>query len=407
MPKSFARSSLIALAAGLVAMAPGQALAQDAAPPADGAAAQPQGASRKSSSPRKARAERADRADRDFRVHRFLAQGARGDQRGVALGARAQRHLDGGTPFSGSSAVLAAYIRGIGANDFAFNIDPGVGIYLDGVYLARSVGANQDLPDVDRVEVLKGPQGTLFGRNTIGGAISIVTHDPGDNSRARRCHDRQLQPGQARGTVDMPLADKLYSSVTFAITNRDGFCSAFPIPARGQFRHLSEFQPGRLCHVEPRRGRQHRLLRGKLKWDNGGAITATLTGDYAAGQPRRSPTRCSPRSTCPAFAGTYNCQARRFGLGQHRLPVFRPLQLASAPPRSRSRRATRRRCAGRGDAIWPPPSPLASVNVDGDPTTTGCPMIPLRHRRSRYVLCHRAELQQADHLGPAPPCRRK
>jgi len=91
--------------------------------------------------------------------------------------------LDAGTPFSGSSAVLSAYIRGIGANDFAFNIDPGVGIYLDGVYLARSVGANQDLPDVERIEVLKGPQGTLFGRNTIGGAISIVTHDPGKEFR--------------------------------------------------------------------------------------------------------------------------------------------------------------------------------------------------------------------------------
>jgi iron complex outermembrane recepter protein len=63
--------------------------------------------------------------------------------------------LDAGTPFSGSSSVISAFIRGIGANDFAFNIDPGVGIYLDGVYLARSVGANQDLPDVERIEVLK------------------------------------------------------------------------------------------------------------------------------------------------------------------------------------------------------------------------------------------------------------
>ena len=97
-----------------------------------------------------------------------------------ALGAIAPNvNLDGGTPFSGSSAVLSATIRGIGSDDFAFNIDPGVGIYLDGVFLARTVGANQDLPDVERIEVLKGPQGTLFGRNTIGGAISIVTHNPG------------------------------------------------------------------------------------------------------------------------------------------------------------------------------------------------------------------------------------
>lgn len=88
-------------------------------------------------------------------------------------------NLDAGTPFSGSTSVLAAFIRGIGANDFAMNIDPGVGVYLDGVYLARTIGANLDLPDVDRIEILKGPQGTLFGRNTIGGAISVVTRTPG------------------------------------------------------------------------------------------------------------------------------------------------------------------------------------------------------------------------------------
>src|SRR5215813_10765830 len=91
--------------------------------------------------------------------------------------------LDAGTPFSGSDTVLAAYIRGIGQNDFAFNQDPGVGVYVDGVYLARSVGANTTMLDVDRVEILKGPQGTLFGRNTIGGAISIITHIPGPERR--------------------------------------------------------------------------------------------------------------------------------------------------------------------------------------------------------------------------------
>ena len=63
--------------------------------------------------------------------------------------------LDGGTPFSGSDNVLAAYIRGIGQNDFAFNQDPGVGVYVDGVFLARSVGSNTSMLDVDRVEILK------------------------------------------------------------------------------------------------------------------------------------------------------------------------------------------------------------------------------------------------------------
>jgi len=88
-------------------------------------------------------------------------------------------NLDQGSPFSGSNSVLSASIRGIGQDDFAFNLDPGVGVYVDGVYFARTVGANQSLLDVERIEILKGPQGTLFGRNTIGGAISIVTRTPG------------------------------------------------------------------------------------------------------------------------------------------------------------------------------------------------------------------------------------
>ena len=67
--------------------------------------------------------------------------------------------------------MFSAYIRGVGQNDFSFNVEPGVGVYVDGVYYARTVGTNVGLLDVDRIEVLKGPQGTLFGRNTIGGAV--------------------------------------------------------------------------------------------------------------------------------------------------------------------------------------------------------------------------------------------
>jgi iron complex outermembrane receptor protein len=139
--------------------------------------------------------------------------------------------LDASTPFSGSSAVLGASIRGIGVADFAFNIDPAVGVYVDGVYLARSAGANQDLLDVERIEVLKGPQGTLFGRNTIGGAISIVTHDPGDQMRfTGDLTTGSFQRLQARGTVDVPLADHLTSSLSFGVLNRQGYQKRIPYP---------------------------------------------------------------------------------------------------------------------------------------------------------------------------------
>ena len=141
-------------------------------------------------------------------------------------------NLDGGAPFSGDSSVLSASIRGIGQDDFAFNLDPGVGVYLDGVYLARTIGANQNLLDVDRIEILKGPQGTLFGRNTIGGAINIVTHTPGTESKisgsmtlgAYNRHDVLL-------TADMPLSDTLLTTVSVSSQTREGYQKVVPYPA--------------------------------------------------------------------------------------------------------------------------------------------------------------------------------
>ncbi len=81
-------------------------------------------------------------------------------------------------PQTGFLAGNTAFIRGIGSQEPLLSVDSPVGIYIDGIYIGRNNAANIELVDLERIEVLRGPQGTLFGRNTTGGAISMVTKKP-------------------------------------------------------------------------------------------------------------------------------------------------------------------------------------------------------------------------------------
>ena len=126
--------------------------------------------------------------------------------------------------FGGSGNVASIYIRGIGSKEFTPTTDPGVGLYVDGVYIARSVGGILDLLDFERVEILRGPQGTLFGRNTIGGAVSITLVKPHDEFAA----DVSLTGGtdsrlDFKGSINVPLSDRLFAKLTAATFNQDGY----------------------------------------------------------------------------------------------------------------------------------------------------------------------------------------
>jgi iron complex outermembrane receptor protein len=133
--------------------------------------------------------------------------------------------FDQGTGNTGGSSNAQVYIRGIGQQDYLFTSDPGVGIYIDEVYFPRSLGSMLDLVDLERVEVLRGPQGTLFGRNTIGGAIALVSTKPGQEFGGKATLTvGDFHRADTQVSVNIPLvADTLAMRVSASSLNRDGY----------------------------------------------------------------------------------------------------------------------------------------------------------------------------------------
>jgi iron complex outermembrane receptor protein len=163
---------------------------------------------------------------------------------------------------SGSPTQPRYTIRGIQTGDFGVGTDPAVGVYVDGIYAARSGASLLAFNDIERIEVLKGPQGTLFGRNSAAGAVSVVTREPQPEFDASlRLRLGEYDKRRLEGMLNVPLGDAVALRVNGLINRSDGW--------------IEDAATGKDLNPE-----DNWALRAALKWDLGDATSLTVAWDH-------------------------------------------------------------------------------------------------------------------------------
>ena len=179
---------------------------------------------------------------------------------------------------------LGASIRGVGQFDFNPAYEPGVGMYVDDVYYATLTGGIFDLLDLERVEVLRGPQGTLTGRNSIGGAIKLFSKKPTDeNSGSIDAVYGSRKRMEVRGSMNFVLADSLYARVSGVYKHQDGYVDQvdYGCANPGNVQGITAFPSTRSNCVMSKFGEKgYAGLRGSLRYNPSDDFDFTLTADY-------------------------------------------------------------------------------------------------------------------------------
>ncbi len=176
---------------------------------------------------------------------------------------------------------VTAFIRGFGQADFDPAFEPGVGLYIDDVYYPRLTGANFDLMDVERVEVLRGPQGTLEGRNAEGGAIRFVTKKPtGDGDAYAGITYGTRNRLEMRAGTDLKLADHLFARIAGAYSDQDGYVGVYSYGCLFPNSGVPATVGGTKCKQYSLGDTGYRALRGTLRFNPSGQLDALLSADY-------------------------------------------------------------------------------------------------------------------------------
>ncbi len=176
---------------------------------------------------------------------------------------------------------LLAFIRGVGQTDFNYAVEPGVGMYIDDVYYATVTGSNFDLMDLDRVEVLRGPQGTLAGRNSIGGAIKMYSKKPtGDGGGSVALTYGDYDRVDVRATGDFSIIDdKLFARFAGVSKSRDGYVDRYDYKCLHPTSPLNTLQQGTGCKLGTLGGQSLTGGRASLRWIASEAVEVNVTGD--------------------------------------------------------------------------------------------------------------------------------
>ena len=233
---------------------------------------------------------------------------ARGQQNLSEIGASAPNVTLREAPATYGPAVVA-YIRGVGQRDTTFALEPGVGIYIDDVYFSTLHGSMMQLVDLERAEILRGPQGTLAGQNSIGGAIKLYSKKPtGDGSGYVEATYGSYDRMEVRGAADFALTNNLFARLSGAATRRDGYITRYdyacthpgtPIPTSAK-------QPGD-CKLGTEGGKQYLAGRLALRWQPTDRITLDVVGDLIEDDSEVGPTTLLYVGR-PAAPGSTNTQ---------------------------------------------------------------------------------------------------
>jgi iron complex outermembrane receptor protein len=178
--------------------------------------------------------------------------------------------------------ALGASIRGIGQFDFNPGFEPGVGVYVDDVYFSTLTGSIFDLLDLDRVEVLRGPQGTLAGKNSIGGAIKLYSKKPqGDASGFLSGTYGSRNRFDLRGGVDLGLASNLFLRLSGVSKIQEGYVDRIDYGCANPGGGIPALRtPAEGCVVAKDGDVNYQAFRGQLRWEATPNLTINLAGDY-------------------------------------------------------------------------------------------------------------------------------